>query len=211
MRIVVFGAAGRTGRLVVGNALGHGHEVTAFIHHSNLDLESPRLTKYPGNVLEIDSVRPAMRGAEAVIYALSSNDGSGIHEPGISNVIYAMAENGVAKLSALSAAGAFDRSSHMLSLGFRMHIATTLRRTYDDLEAMERRIAATDFAWTIVRPYGLADTPAEGHYRLTLDGSLMPKAGRISRADVAGLLLKAVEVDSYYRRTLVIAGAEHQR
>ena len=32
MRILVIGAAGRTGRLVVEQALGHGHDVRAFTH-----------------------------------------------------------------------------------------------------------------------------------------------------------------------------------
>ena len=117
-----------------------------------------------------------------------------------------MAENGVGRLAALSAAGAFARSDRNLSLGFRIQIATTLRTTYDELEAMEKRIAATDFAWTIVRPYGLADTPASGDYRISRDGLLLPKAGRVSREDVAALLLKAVETDTYYRKTVVIAG-----
>jgi putative NADH-flavin reductase len=207
MRIVIFGAAGRTGALIVGKALGHGHDVVAFLHNSNLAIQHERLTKVVGDVRDLASVREALVGADAVVFALSSNSGarSRIHEAGIANVIQSMAENGVRRLAVISAAGTFDRGSRRLSAAYRLLIATTLHRTYDDLEAMERRVMASDLAWAIVRPYGLSDAPASGHYRMSLDGSLLPKAGRISRADVASILVKAIETDTYYRRAVVVA------
>jgi putative NADH-flavin reductase len=207
MRVVVFGAAGRTGALVVGKALGHGHEVVAFQHSSKLAAEHPRLLKVTGDVYELDSVRAAVAGASGVVFALSSGSGSraGIHNAGIANVIYAMAESGVPKLAAMSAAGVFDRASHRLSPPFRLLIATALRRTYDDLEAMERRIMASDLEWSIIRPYGLSDAAPTGHYRVSLDGSLLHKAGRTPREDIASVLLKALETDTYYRRAIVVA------
>lgn len=207
MRIVVFGAAGRTGRLVVAKALGHGHQVRAFQHNSTLDIESEQLIKVHGDALNLDTVRAAIDGADGVVFALSSGSGSraGVHEAGIANVIHAMAEHGVSRLAAMSAAGVFDRKSRLLSAPFRLLIATSLHRTYDDLEAMERRIVVSDLAWTIVRPYALSDAEPTGRYRITLDGSLVPKSGRISRGDVAAVLVKALETDVYQRRTIVVA------
>jgi uncharacterized protein YbjT (DUF2867 family) len=87
-----------------------------------------------------------------------------------------------------------------------MLIASVLRSTYDDLEAMERRIMASDLDWTTVRPVGLNDTPATGHYRFSLDGSPLPDAKRVSRADVASMVVKSLETDTYWRRAVVIAG-----
>jgi putative NADH-flavin reductase len=207
MRVVVFGAAGRTGALVVSKALGHGHEVVAFQHSSRIDIEHPRLTKVTGDVYDMESVRAAVAGADGVVFALSSGSGSRarIHEIGIANVICAMAESGVPGLVAMSAAGVFNRASHRLSPPFRLLIATALHRTYDDLEAMERRIMASDLAWSIIRPYGLSDAAPTGHYRISLDGSLLQRAGRTPRADIASVLLKALETDTYYRRAIVVA------
>jgi putative NADH-flavin reductase len=205
MRVVVFGAAGRTGRLVVQKALGHGHLVLAALHENPLQIEHASLTKRVGDVCDLEFARSVMPDADAVIYALSSGGGHEVLRAGIANVIHAMAEQDVTKLVALSAAGAFARSDRRLSIGFRLRIATTLRATYDDLEAMEQRIAATDFDWTIVRPYGLDDSSPTGHYRIALDGSLLPNAARISRSDVASVLVKAAETETFYRRTLVVA------
>ena len=59
---------------------------------------------------------------------------------------------------------------------------------FADKEMQERYIKASDLDWTIVRPVGLTDDPASGEYRISLEGSLLPKATRISRADVAAAL-----------------------
>jgi putative NADH-flavin reductase len=207
MRIVVFGASGRTGRLVVEKALGHGNSVVGFKHSTPLADNDPRLSTVQGDIRDFEGVSSAIAGADGVVFALSQNSGpdNDVHEAGIANVIHAMAEHDVRKLAAVSAAGAFDRNSKMLSLTYRALVAMTMRAIYDDLEAMERRIMASDLDWTIVRPYGLTERPATGDYRVTVDGAVLPRAARISRADVAGVLVKAVETDAYRRRVVVIA------
>jgi len=208
LRILVFGAAGRTGRHVIEKALGHGHDVTAFIHTTPLALKNAKLTMVVGDVRDFDAVSSAVAGHSAVAFALSQEGDGGrdIHEVGIANVMHAMAEKYVTRLAAVSAAGAFDRNNKKLSLGYRALVATALRQSYDDLEAMERRIMASDLDWTIVRPVGLSDDPPTGDYRISLDGSLLPKARRVTRADVAALVVKALETDTYWRRAVVISG-----
>ena len=208
MNLVVFGAAGRTGSLVVERALGHGHMVRAFVHASPLRAQDARLTTVRGDVRDFGAVSGAVKGMDAVAFVLSqgSGGGSNIHEVGIANVIHAMAVHEVSRVAAVSAAGTFARGDRRLSLGYRMLVATTMRSVYDDLEAMEMRIMASALEWTIVRPVGLTDAPASGEYRLSLDGSLLAKASRISREDVASLVVKALETDLYVRRAVVIAG-----
>lgn len=206
MRIAVFGASGRIGRLVVDKALGHGHEVTAFVHAKTVGIADDHLRIERGDVRDLDAVRAAVSGNSAVAFAISQREGGvHIHERGIANVIYAMAEDFAPKLAVVSAAGAFARTDSRLSLAHRVLVATTMRGVYDDLEAMERRVMASDLSWTIVRPYGLSDDPPTGHYRVTLDGSLLRHAKRIPRGDVASLLVKALETDTYRRRTVVVA------
>jgi len=201
MNLIVFGAAGRTGKHIVSRALGHGHAVTAFVHCTPLDIEHESLISVTGDVLDFDSVSAAMRGRTAVAFALS---GAGNHEPGIANVIHAMAEHEVLRLSAVSAAGTFARGDKALSLAYRAMVATALRSVYEDLEKMEMRIKASALDWTIVRPVGLTDGPATGDYRISLDGSLLPKSTRISREDVAAVVVKSLETDTYRHRAVVV-------
>lgn len=205
MRILVFGAAGRTGRLVVERALGHGHDVSAFIHATPLALSHQRLNVVHGDVRDFSAVERAMAGTDAVAFALSQGSGGkSIHEAGIANVIHAMAAADVRRLAAISAAGTFARTDKALSIAYRTLIKTTLRAAYDDLEAMERRIMTTALDWTIVRPVGLSDDPPSGTYRVSLDGTLLKKASRISRSDVAAVVVKALETNTYLRRTVVV-------
>ena len=207
MKVIVFGVASRVGQLVVAKALGHGHDVLAVSYQDPVPIHHERLVTRQGDVCDVGFVRSMVADADAVIFAVSTGRGapSRAHEEGIANVIHAMAENGVGRLAVLSAAGTFARQDRRLPISRRLWIATTARAAYDELEAMERRVMATGFAWTIIRPYRMTDDPASGHYRVSLDEQLLPQASRIPRGDVAAMLVKSVETDSYFRRAVAVA------
>lgn len=207
MKLFVAGAAGRTGRHIVEQALGHGHEVVGLEHSSAIEVHDSRLTVVRGDVRDLDLMAEFIAGCDAVAFAVGGGR-SGIpriHEEGIAAVIYGMAANDVRKLAAVSAAGTFARTDPKVSLKMRALIKTTMRSVYDDLEAMEKRIMASALEWTIVRPVGLSDGPFTGRYRISPDGSLLAKASRISRADVAAFTLKALETSRYNHDAIVIA------
>lgn len=203
MRILVVGATGRTGRLVVERALGHGHDITALARSAYPSAGDARVTVVTGDATDFEVLSAAMYGVTAVVVAVGGS-ARGLHESVVANVIHAMTEQGVSRLAVLSAAGTFARNDPNLSLALRLMITTALRSTYEELEAMERRVMASDLDWAIVRPFGLTDAPPSGDYRISLDGSLLPKASRISRADVAAVLLKALETVTYQRKAVVI-------
>ena len=119
MRLLVFGAAGRTGRLVVSKALGHGHEVTALRPQANAGAcntsgcawcEVTFATSHPSAA--------AVVGHSAIAFALSTSlGGTGVQEAGIANVIYAMAEKGVDRLSAVSCPARSSATARSSPLG----------------------------------------------------------------------------------------------
>ncbi len=207
MRILVVGAAGRTGQQVVEQGLGHGHHIRALVRSTPLAREHERLDVVTGDVLDFDAVDAAMVDVDAVISTIGSGGGRDVrvYSEGLGTVVHAMAIHEVPKLVVVSAAGAFARKDPLISLGFRTMIATVLKPVYDDMERMEQRVAATGLDWTIIRPVGLSDGPLTGRYRASLDGSMLPKANRISRADLAAACLKAVTSPAYSRMTLVVA------
>lgn len=202
VRILVVGAAGRTGRHVVERALGHGHHVQALIRATALPFEDSRLSVIHGDATDVACVRESLEGVSAV--AVCVGGGRGVHERTAQAVLHAMALADVSRASFLSAVGAFARNDPNISLGFRALIATTLKPVYDDLEAMERRVMASGIDWTIVRPSGLSDAPAGGEYRIALDGRIPRKLGRIGRADAGAVMLKALESDAYVRKVVIV-------
>lgn len=207
MRLAVLGAAGRTGKLIVEQALGHGDDVIALQHERRLGIEHPRLTIVDGDARDFDAVRALVEGGDAVATALGRSSGAprDLLESSAATLVHAMAEADVSRVAAVSAAGAFARTDRRLSLRFRALIATSLRASYDDLEAMERRFMASGLDWTIVRPYGLSDGELTGRYRISPDGALLPKASRVSRADVAAFVLKALSTGAFARKAVSLA------
>ncbi len=204
MRILVLGAAGRTGREVLAQALRHGHDVRAFVHVTPVEEAHAQLEVVRGDVRDLDAMRSAVAGVEAVVSVIGARPASKVdlYSAMAGNLVQAMAESGVPRVTVMSAVGAFARHDHHISLGFRLLMRTTLRGLYDDLEQMERRIRASALDWCIVRAAGLTDGPLTGDYRTSLDGRVLKGGGRISRADVAALLLKTLAGETYLRRTV---------
>ncbi len=208
MRIAVVGATGGTGAHAVAQALGHGHEVTAVVRDpSRVTQTHERLTVATADVLDLDSVRAALPGHDAVLSAIGGKPGGSVdvYSKGIESILYAMAENDISRLVAMSASGAFHRNDKNLSLGYRLLMKAAMSGLYDDLERMEQRIMASSLSWVIVRPAGLTDAEQTGHYRIGLDGRPLGQGGRISRADVAAFMLKSAETDQWVRKAITLA------
>lgn len=204
MRILVTDADAPLGAAVVSRALGHGHDVRALVRHGSELSRSERLELVPGDASDFDLLDRAMQGMTAVAFVLPESDGSS--EDAIANVIHAMAANTATRLVAESAAGAFARRDSRLPVARRLAAATWKRKWFDDIEAMERRIAASDLDWTIVRPLKTTGDSAVGHYRVSLSGELMTDMRAVARADVASVMVKALETGTYSFRAVVVSG-----
>ena len=73
MNVVVFGATGSTGRLVVEFALSAGHVVTAFVRDpKRMPLTHPHLRIVKGDAMDPTAVASAVQGADAVICTLGA-------------------------------------------------------------------------------------------------------------------------------------------
>ncbi|HWB61960.1 MAG TPA: NAD(P)H-binding protein, partial [Chitinophagales bacterium] len=74
-RIIVFGASGRTGRMVVKYGLEAGYHITAFDsgHHHILTPQSG-LDLHTGNVYDKEAVIKLIEGHDAVISTLGTSD-----------------------------------------------------------------------------------------------------------------------------------------
>ena len=206
MDIVVFGATGGTGQQVVQQALAGGHQVTAFVRDpARLRLEDEHLRIVVGDALDPQSVAQAVAGQDAAVVALGSRDRGNrtVRSEGTANVIRAMEAHGVPRLVVVSAGGAGD-SYGQLPFVIKILIKTLLRHTYADHEGQEQHVRDSALEWVIVRPAFLTDGPATGRYHTgTADEHLA--GGRVTRADVAGFVLKQLTEDRYLRQGVSIA------
>jgi len=71
MKLLIFGATGRTGHQLVAQALVEGHEATAFVRNpAKMTTQHEKLKIIQGNVMDCHSVGAAVAGQDAVFSAL---------------------------------------------------------------------------------------------------------------------------------------------
>ena len=189
MKLCVIGATGGVGRHFVEQALGEGHEVTAFVRTpSKLDLKHASLHLVQGDVMDTRSLAHAVRGQDAVVCSLGSASlkKNTLRSEGTRHVVEAMTQAGVTRLLVVSSMGVGD-SHKQLTLFAKFFVATLIRHPIADHEVQEAIVRESNLDWTIVRPSGLSDDPVSGSYKVGVGPEL--KGSRIARADVAHFLL----------------------
>jgi uncharacterized protein YbjT (DUF2867 family) len=71
VKLLILGATGHVGRLLVDQALRQGHEVVAFVRDpAKLGVQSPRLTPFRGDARDPRAIAAAMARTDAVLSAL---------------------------------------------------------------------------------------------------------------------------------------------
>lgn len=163
MKIVVFGANGPTGRLVVRGALQRGHTVTAVTRSpESFPFAHPSLHVLGGDVLEAASVSRAIAGQDAVLSALGvpySRQEIRTYSMGARAMIDAMVESGVSRLVCVSSSAvdpsAGPHGGFFFERVLQPFVAGVLGKTlYDDMKRMEAMVAESTVDWTVLRPSG---------------------------------------------------------
>ncbi len=202
MNVIIFGATGTLGRHLVTNALQTGHHVTAFARRPDaLDISHPSLTRVAGDVLDRDAVAAAIPGHDAVLIALGSGRKGGVRADGTQHVIEAMKQAGLSRLICLSTLGAGDSRPLLNFFWKRIMFGMLLAPAYADHQAQEALVRKSGLDWTIVRPGAFSDGPATGDYRHGFPATAKNLALKISRADVAGFMVRQLQDMSYLRQT----------
>jgi uncharacterized protein YbjT (DUF2867 family) len=202
MRVIVFGATGKTGQHVLRAALGEGHEVTAFGRSiDRIEIDDPGLETHRGDVFDADPVKAATEGQDAAIVCLGS---TGLGDKttlsaGTKSVVDAMVANDVQRLIVMSAAGVAD-SWRQIPWTSRLLFRTLLRNVHADHQAQEALVEASPLDWTIVRAAVLKDDPATGRYTATNTGPI----SKINRADVAAALVDQLADSTNSRRSISV-------
>ena len=75
-----------------------------------------------------------------------------------------------------------------------------LRPAYKDHQRQEEIVAASGLDWTLVRPSAFTDGPATNRYRHGFAPTVKGLVLKISRADVAGFMLRQLTDRTYLGR-----------
>ncbi|MDE0678442.1 MAG: NAD(P)H-binding protein [Acidimicrobiales bacterium] len=201
MRVIIFGATGKTGRHAVRRALDDGHETTAFGRSvERLDAED-RLTLARGDVFDAEVVADAVDGHDAVIVCLGSanlKDRTTLTS-GTQNIVDAVDRHGVERLVVVSAAGVGD-SWAQNPVSSKLMFKTMLRNVFADHQSQEEAVRRSNTNWTIVRPAVLSDKLE----RRSVTASNSSPTKRIHRAALAGFLVDQLDDSTYIWQAITV-------
>ena len=206
MKLVVLGATGGTGRLVVEQALAAGHTVTALVRSPEklaTATNRPNLRVVTGSATDLESVAGALEGADAVISTLG---GSGsVVADSTSTIIAAARQTGVRRVVVLSS---WLVQRHRMSPVLRFATGIAMKGLIRDKSAGEQLLRKSDLDWTVVYASMLGDGPATGSTVLP-ESANWSLALKISRADVAARLIQVATSREASGRSVRIAGGTH--
>jgi putative NADH-flavin reductase len=207
LKLVVLGATGGTGLELVRQALQRGHDVTALVRSRDRLREfRDRINVKEGDLLNRASLQQVLQDHDAVLSGFGprapvAKADANLLERFARALATAMPPAGVRRVIVESVAFLFKDSifppAYLLGRVF-------FSGTVADASAMERIFANTDLEWTMVRPPQLTDKPYTGKYRVR-EGHLPSFGLKISRADVADLMIKLAESHSSIRKVVGIA------
>ncbi|MFF5301982.1 NAD(P)-dependent oxidoreductase [Streptomyces sp. NPDC013161] len=202
MKLLVLGATGATGRLVVDQAPAAGHTVRVLVRSPQELIARPGLDVVAGQATDAGDVTGAMTGVGAVISTLAAGSGTLITDA-VQAVISGAAATGVSRFVQLSFL-AVPRECP--STPAKLGSSTAMTGMVEDEVAAEDALRASDLDYTLVRAVRLTDGPATGTTQQLPHSATLRMGKSISRADAAAWLLTALADTTTSRRSVVIAG-----
>jgi len=207
MKILVLGATGATGRLIVAKAIAEGHNVVALVRSKAKadDLTGAELIE--GDARDAAALTRAMAGCDAVVSSLGTAMSPFREVTMLSTATRAlvgvMERQNIRRLVCITGLGAGDSRGHGGFFFDRLLLPLLLRKVYEDKDRQEDAIRGSTLDWTIVRPMVLNDKPPRGRIKALTDLSGV-HGGTIARADVADFVVQQLTADTWLRKSPLI-------
>ena len=206
-KILALGATGATGRLIVGQAVARGYDVTVLARSAAKasDLKGAKLIV--GDARDETVLRQALEGREAVVSALGTPASPFRKVTFLSAatraLVSAMKAEQVSRLVCITGIGAGDSAGHGGFLFDKLIFPLLLRKVYADKDRQEEIVKDSGLDWVLVRPSVLNNKPGRETVRALTD-LFGFYGGTISREDVARFVLDQVRGDAWLHRSPLI-------
>lgn len=206
MHIVVFGASGHVGKLIVAELQKRGHTVTAFIHTKPLAADGSHLKTIKGDVRNAAAVATALKGQDVVICALSSwkSKDKAVLSGAMRTIIPIAEQSGVKRLISLTGNVATAPGDKPKIAGklVRIFFRLIARGVLHDGESHIAMLAHSSLHWTVVRSPVMILGTSTG-YSLNLKASSL----FVPRLAVAQCMVDMVEDNVYIQAAPFIKSA----
>lgn len=195
MRIVLFGASGKVGRVVARQALARGYKVVAFVHSRNPFGDEPGLEVVQGDIYSSEDVRKAISGCDAVISCLGSwgrktpEGNRNVLSSAMKQIIPAMREQQISRILTVTGAGASPPDKEMSffeKLILKLLAPFPAGKVFADGNRHMQLLMDSGLDWTTIRSPVMSARPGTEYHLELKAGNAFPTIGR--EAVVASLL-----------------------
>jgi len=211
MNVLVLGANGAVGQLVIAELLKASHEVTAMARNAGaIQLQHPRLTVIQGSPTNAGEVETALAGQDAVLSTVGArtNKKSTLRTDVARNLVSGMRRQHVRRLVWLDAAGVGSSKEFVQRSSFlfgRIIMPLFLNHMYRDGALADALIENSGCEWVIVRPTSFTNKAKAENLTVITDMSLTVRLGlRIARADVAAFMVEQLTKHEYVGKMPII-------
>ena len=216
MKILILGATGRTGKLILEEALNQDYEVNCLVREpKRIKANHEKLKILKGSPEQISDLENALKGCKGIISALnisrkSDFPWSKLRTPPtflsdvMKNIISLTEKNGLERIVVCSAWGVAETEKE-IPFWFNWFIKNSnIGVAYKDHERQEEELKKSKLHWTIVRPTGLTNFKNDKKVIESYNNEPKPKL-TISRKNVAKFMVNALKSNELIGKTPVIS------
>ena len=216
MKILILGATGRTGRLIVEEALKQGYDLNVLVRDKNkISFSSKSVTVYQGTPARRIDLAAAMQGCNLIISALGIVRASdapwsklitakNFISESIKNAIAEADQQNLKRLITVSAWGVGETKKEIPFWLKWLINHTNLRPVYAEHESQEKLLANSNLNWTAVRPVALNDSKKIKTLKVSFNNYPKPSL-YISRQSVAKFMVDIIKSDKYDMKSPTIS------
>jgi len=206
-KILLLGATGATGRLMVNQAVARGYDVTVLVRSAEKASDITGAKLIVGDARDERVLREALKGRDAVVSALGTPVSPFREVTLLSTatraLVSAMKAEQVSRLVCITGMGAGDSAGHGGFIADNVIFPLLLKKVYADKNRQEAIVRNSGLNWVLVRPSILNNKPGRGSIRALTDLSGF-HGGSIAREDVAKFVLDQVRADTWLHRSPLI-------
>lgn len=207
MKVTVIGANGRSGKLIVEEALAKEWQVVAYLRNKEkLPIQNSNLHFVEGDAYDQEKITEAIAGSDAVVSALGQSDISGevnLMSDGMKRIIPAMEQNQVKRIIAIGGMGALQANENILIKDLPDFPAIYKNVSEGHFKVYEL-LRQTNLDWTFLCCPYIPDGAKTGNYQVRKD--YMPQGKQqIYTGDIAHFIVNELEKNQFLKTRVGIS------
>ena len=214
-KILILGATGRTGKLLLEEVLNKGYSVSVLVRQPTKVTRREGLTIHQGTPVDIETLSKALEGCSFVLSALNISRRSDFPWAGLrtpkdfisqvtKNIVALSNGKNIKHYIGISAWGVSETRKD-IPFWFEWTIRfSNIKYAYVEHQNQEQILADSNLNWTILRPSGLTNFTNMKNLIISSDNKPKPKL-LVSRRNLAKFMAEIIGQAGFYGQKLTVS------